>query len=233
MLRGHEREATVEPTQTPLAADDVALALGPGAARATGVAVLSESDGYAETAVLLFTYAAPDSIVMNWKDRGARGYRRLRRGALAHGMPESYADDQRAARDPDAFDISGHRALSITGGRPTFAASDVIVLVPGELDRIRELRVPVSSAEEPLEAVYVAESDDGAFRYDRTVRIDGAETCPVCGKLMRTGGVHEASHGVPGHRLAGTRTGDDRAGRDEYAVHQPRLDDPSVFRHTL
>jgi hypothetical protein len=223
----------VEPTQTPAEADDVAPLLAPGVARATGVAVLTESDGYAETAVLLFAPSAPDSIVMNWQDRGARGYRRLRRGALAHGMPESYADDQRAARDPEAFDISGHRALSVTGGRPTFAASDVIVLVPGELDRLREVRVPVSSAEEPLEAVYVAESDDGTFRYERTARIEGAETCAVCGRLMRAGGVHEASHGVPGHRLAGTRAGDDHAGRAEYAAHRPRLDDPSVFRHTL
>lgn len=223
----------MEPTETSDAAHAVALSLGPGAVRATGVAVLSESDGYAETAVLLFTYSAPDSIVMNWKDRGARGYRRLRRGALAHGMPESYTDDQRALRDPDALDISDHRALSVTGGRPTFAASDVIVLVPGHLQRLREVRVPLSSAEAPLEAVYVATSDDGAFRYDRTARIEGAETCPVCGKLMTEGGVHEASHGVPGHRLAGTRPGDDRASRAEHAVHQPSLDDPSVFRHTL
>lgn len=211
--------------------DEISLSLGPGAVRATGVAVLSESDGYAETAVLLFTDSAPESIIMNWKDRGARGYRRLRRGALAHGMPESYADDQRALRDPDALDISSHRALSVAGGRPTFAASDVIVLVPGDLERIREVRVPVSSAEEPLEAVYVAVSpDEGQFHYDRTARIEGAETCPACGKLMRAGGVHESSHGVPGHRLAGTRAGDERA---EHASHQPRLDDPSVFRHTL
>ncbi|GAA4178102.1 hypothetical protein [Gryllotalpicola koreensis] len=217
----------------PLGTDGDAWALGPHAVRASGVAVLTEADGYAETAVLLFTRVAPDSIVMNWKDRGPRGYRRLRRGALAHGMPESYADDQRASRDPEAFDISNHRALSVTGGRPTFATSDVIVLVPGDIGRVREIRVPVSSAEEPLEAIYVAESDDGAFRYDRTARINGAETCPVCGMLMRAGGVHNASHGVPGHRLAGARPGDDLAGRAEYEAHQPRLDDPSAFRHTL
>lgn len=214
--------------------EDSSLLLAPGVVRATGVAVLSEPDGYAETAVLLFTDYAPESIIMNWQDRGARGYRRLRRGALAHGMPESYADDQRALRDPDALDISGHRPLSVSGGRPTFAASDVIVLVPGDLERLHEVRVPVSSAEEPLEAIYVAGSaGEGPFRYERTARIDGAETCPVCGKLMRAGGVHEASHGVPGHRLAGTRPGDARAAVAERAVHQPRLDDPSVFRHTL
>ncbi|MFC4243656.1 hypothetical protein ACFOYW_09750 [Gryllotalpicola reticulitermitis] len=214
--------------------DRIPLVLGSGVMRATGVAVLSESDGSAETAVLLFTEVAPDAIIMDWKDRGARGYRRLRRGALAHGMPEPYADDQRALRDPAALDISRHRALSITGGRPTFAASDVIVLVPADADRLREIRVPVSSAEKPLEAVYLSASADiDTFQYERTARVEDAETCPVCGKLMRAGGVHEASHGVPGHRLAGTRAGDEHAAGPERAAHQPRLDDPSVFRHTL
>lgn len=221
----------MNPATTPQKSDAAGLPLREGIAQATGVAVLTESDGYAETAVLLFTDHAPDSIVMNWNDRGARGYRRLRRGALAHGMPESYADDQRALRDPSALDITSHRALSITGGRPTFAASDVIVLVPPELEHSRELRVPVSSAEAPLEAVYVATSaDEGRFRYDRTEPIEGADTCPVCGRLMRAGGVHEASHGVPGHSLAGSRAGEANA---ERAAHQPRLDDPSLFRHTL
>ena len=223
----------VVPAEAPREGDEIARELGPGAVRATGVAVLTESDGYAETAVLLFSDAAPDAIVMNWQDRGARGYRRLRRGALAHGMPESYADDQRALRDPGALDISGHRPLSISGGRPIFAASDVIVLVPGDFEPVRELRVPVSSPEAPLEAVYLAPSSERAFRYDRIERIDGAETCVVCGKLVRAGGVHQSSHGVPGHRFAGARAGDEHATRAESAVHQPRLDDPSVFRHTL
>jgi hypothetical protein len=204
--------------------------------RAAGCAILLPSSSAAPLAIVLEHFDVPSSITVRMPE--PRRFTRLRRGALAYGLPESFAEE---AGDgfPDSRDLvvaeSGHYEADFDRATLLFGSIDTLAYLPrsgggGFHDTVS---IPVSSPIEPTRAVFRLARAGRLVRYELVGCVpDDVWICPICGRACEAQEPHTAAHGAPGHLRAGRRDGP--LANDTQPI-PTRVDDPNspafVQRH--
>ena len=179
------------------------------------------SDGPAGgTSVVIDAPTAPPFVVLGNDTEEA--FARLRRGAIAYGMPETY---QALPRDMVSDDRallrvgSGFRYAQVDRSGSLFGTTDEKILMP--LDRegrpYDRVRIPIPSLDRPayLEFELVVDSPRTAdYRLSGEARFGDGYICTYCGKLCQQKEPHTAAHGVGGHVRAGAVAGPDADSAD-------------------
>lgn len=167
------------------------------------------------TSVVIGSPTAPSFVVLGNDTEEA--FARLRRGAIAYGMPETY---QALPRDMVSDDRallqvgSGFRYAQVDRSGSLFGTTDEKILIPLDeegrpYDRVR---IPIPSLDRPayLEFELVVDSPRTAdYRLLGEARFGDGYICPYCGKLCAQKEPHTAAHGVGGHVRAGVIPGPD------------------------
>ncbi|HEY8281574.1 MAG TPA: hypothetical protein VIG28_03750 [Leifsonia sp.] len=172
--------------------------------------LLLVSDGPAGgTSVVIDTPTAPPFVVLGNDTEEA--FARLRRGAIAYGMPETY---QALPRDMVSDDHAllvvgaGFRYAQVDRSGSLFGTTDEKILMPLDPDGrpYDRVRIPIPSLDRPayLEFELVVDSPRTAdYRLAGDARFGEGYICTYCGKLCPQKEPHTAAHGVGGHVRAG------------------------------
>jgi hypothetical protein len=188
---------------------------------ATAVLLLVSDGPAGGTAVVIATPNAPTFVVLG--DDTEEGFARLRAGAIAYGMPETYrALPRDMVRDDErVLVVRNHRYRHILLDRTgsLFGATAEKVLAPVWVDErpFDRLRIPIPSLERPayVEYSFAGDAEDGLqYRLTGEAVLGEGYICVYCGKLCEHPEPHTAAHGVAGHPRAGIL-----AGEEEDAVH--------------
>jgi hypothetical protein len=163
-------------------------------------------------------------------------FERMRTGALPYGLPELFLEKRRSQRDPVnaeegwiAVSDESHYAATIDCGANVFGASDIHLRLPFADGRrlYSQVSIPVTSPKVAMRAEFeIRDQYPMGGMYSFVELSEGvAWLCPICGKACDRKEPHNASHGAPGHLVAGT-------GRSSFAVdvlggRGPRIDDPA------
>ncbi len=178
--------------------------------------LLLVSDGPAGgTSVVIDAPHAPSFVVLGNDTEEA--FARLRRGAIAYGMPETY---QALPRDMVGEEGmlhvgSGFRYAQVDRSGSLFGTTDEKILMPldpegAPYDRVR---IPIPSLDRPayLEFELVVDSPRTAdYRLLGDAHFGDGYICTYCGKLCAQKEPHTAAHGVSGHLRAGVIAGQER-----------------------
>jgi hypothetical protein len=190
---------------------------------ATAVLILISDGPSGGTAIVLRRPEAPAFVVMG--DDTEEGFARLRRGAIAYGMPETYqALPRDMIRQGHVLHVrEDHRLGRVDKHGTIFGTSpDIKLWIPLDDDGtpFERMRVPLPSLERPayVEFAFAGRGDDDALLYelDGEARIGDGFLCPYCGRLTEQKEPHTAQHGVGGHLHAGVS-----AGHEEDDVREP------------
>jgi hypothetical protein len=188
---------------------------------ATGVLLLVSDGPAGGTAVVIATPSAPTFVVLG--DDTEEGFARLRAGAIAYGMPETYRalprdmvrDDERGLVVRD--DRYRHILLDRTGSLFGATAEKVVAPVSADDRPFDRLRIPIPSLERPayVEYSFAGDSDGGLqYRLSGEAVLGDGYICVYCGKLCEHPEPHTAAHGLAGHPRTGAL-----AGEEEDVVH--------------
>jgi hypothetical protein len=204
---------------------------------ATGFAMLVSSNSAPPLAVVLETSEVPPACVVHDAHRNLT-FSRLRRGALAYGLPEAFTEAGGYGDSDNSLVVSAktHRRSSFERATNIFGAVDTVVYLPVSASGqpYSELSIPVASPLHPTRAIFRLDGSFGAAPHYCFVdsEIDDVWLCPICGRACAEREPHGASHGVPGHYRAGGSGA--TAANDVHPV-STRFDDPNspafVERH--
>jgi|GEM_PF-813967 len=178
---------------------------------ATAVLQLISDSPSGGTAVVLRRTEAPPFVVMG--DDTEEGFSRLRRGAIAYGVPELYqALPRDMIRDGHILHVRGdHRPARVDTPGSVFGPVPDKLWVPLDDDGrpFARMRIPIPSLERPAFVEFVLDGDGDllAYRLDGEARMGDGYICSYCGKLCPTKEPHTAAHGVAGHTHAGVAAG--------------------------
>jgi len=188
---------------------------------ASAVLVMISDGPSGGTAVVLRRPEAPAFVVMG--DDSEEGFARLRRGAVAYGMPETYqALPRDMIRHGHVLHVrDDHRPGRVDRAGTIFGTSpDAKLWIPLDDDGrpYPRMRVPIPSLERPAYVEFELTGEEGGtgrllYQLDGGARIGDGFICPYCGKWTERKEPHTAQHGVAGHLHAGSIAGhadDDR-----------------------
>lgn len=167
---------------------------------------------------------APSFVVLG--DDTEEGFARLRRGAIAYGMPETYRSLPRdMVNDNDARVLhvrdDGFSPAFVDRSGSLFGAAAEKLMVPRDRSGrpFARVRIPIPSLERPAFVEFSIAPGNAAdgLRYTLTgeARERDGYICRYCGKLCEHPEPHTAAHGVAGHARAGVA-----AGEQDDPVHQ-------------
>lgn len=170
------------------------------------------------TAIILRRPEAPPFVVMG--DDTEEGFSRLRRGAIAYGVPELYqALPRDMLRAGHILHVRGdHRPARVDKAGSIFGPNPEKLWLPLDDDGrpFRRMRVPIPSLQRPAFVEFALHGDgDGdvlEYRLDGEAQLGEGYICSYCGKLCPRKEPHTAAHGVAGHTHAGVAAGQDDGG---------------------
>ncbi|WP_285114940.1 hypothetical protein [Leifsonia sp. fls2-241-R2A-40a] len=168
------------------------------------------------TAIVLRTPEAPPFVVMG--DDTEEGFSRLRRGAIAYGVPELYqALPRDMLRTGHILHVrDDHRPARVDKAGSIFGPAPEKLWVPlGDDGRpFASMRIPIPSLERPAYVEFALDRDGDVLEYRLVgeARLGDGYICPYCGKLCPQKEPHTAAHGVAGHTHAGVAAGQDQDG---------------------
>lgn len=181
---------------------------------ATAVLQLISDSPSGGTAIVLRRQEAPPFVVMG--DDSAEGFSRLRRGAIAYGVPELYqALPRDMIREGHILHVrEDHAPARVDKAGSVFGPAPEKLWVPLNDDSLpfERMRVPIPSLERPAFVEFVLEGagDVLDYRLDGEARMGDGYICPYCGKLCPQKEPHTAAHGVAGHTHAGVAAAQDQ-----------------------
>lgn len=181
---------------------------------ATAVLQLISDSPSGGTAIVLRRPEAPPFVVMG--DDSEEGFSRLRRGAIAYGVPELYqALPRDMIREGHILHVrEDHQPARVDKAGSVFGPAPEKLWVPLSDDGrpFERMRIPIPSLERPafVEFALASDGDVLEYRLDGEARMGDGYICPYCGKLCATKEPHTAAHGVAGHTHAGVAAGQDQ-----------------------
>jgi hypothetical protein len=204
----------------------------PDVLRIAGVALLVPRASTAPLAIALVESEIPPLICAALDARPAT-FARLRRGSLAYGLLEPFAEveDGLLRVDDDCFTVSRdtHYESRLEHSVELFGSPDTVAFLPVQESGapFERVSIPLQSPGRPTRVLY--EIHDGkptnpAYRLIETVP-DDVWICPVCGRPCVKKEPHTAAHGMPGNIFASTQN---PRLLDELHGRARRIDDPHV-----
>jgi hypothetical protein len=182
---------------------------------ARGVALLMPADSSPEVALILQVDDVPAGLVLEIFG-SSQLYVRMRNGPLAFGLAEPFRQRESShplERGPAVITRHDHYAARFEGSATMFGAQDTVVVIPYASPGTPHPRVsiPMMSIKHPRRAIFERgdhiERDGWTYRFVDEIELETGFVCPVCGKFCEQQEPHGASHGVPGHFVAGTAPG--------------------------
>lgn len=181
---------------------------------ASGVLLLISDGPSGGTAIVTDAPEAPSFVVMG--NDTEEGFARLRRGAIAYGMPESYQAIPRDMVQNNSRVLQvghGHRYARFDKTGSLFGPDPKKALVPARDDGSPHdrIRLPIPSLERPmyLEFALRGMGEFPEYVLDGEARLGDGFICPYCGRWCAKKEPHTSAHGAGGHLRAGASVGDD------------------------
>jgi hypothetical protein len=204
----------------------------PHVLRIAGVALLIPRASTAPLAIALVESDIPPIICAALDARPAM-FARLRRGSLAYGLLEPFAevDDGTQPVDDNCFTVSRdtHYESRLEHSVELFGSPDTVAFLPVQESGapFERVSIPLQSPGRPTRVLY--QIDDGkplnpAYRLVKTLP-DDVWICPTCGRPCVKKEPHTAMHGMPGNIFASTQN---PRLLDELHGRSRRIDDPHV-----